>query len=302
MPSPLIAGVDIGGTNTRVALAQLQAPSHILARRTSPTPKPGVEPLVALVTRAVSSCLSAASQGRLCAVGCAVPGMTDAQRGIVLDAANLPGWVEVPLANLLEVRLKVPVRVGNDVNAAAIAEATYGAGLGCHSLVYMTISTGVSAGIVIGGQLIEGAHHSAGEIGNIIPDPVHLDRHWKPNGCLERTAAGMGLAEQWATITGGRVDAELVFAAAGRGNSNAERLVRRAEDYLAQAAVAIGSIVDPDRLILGGSIGLNQERVTDRIQTVLRRVLPFPPLVVPAALEHDAPLIGALLMAADASS
>ncbi len=228
--------------------------------------------------------------------------MTDEQRGIVLDAANLPGWVEVPLADLLQSRLKVPVRVGNDVNAAAIAEATCGAGLGCRSLVYMTISTGVSAGVVIGGQLIEGAHHSAGEIGNIIPDPVHLDRDWKPNGCLERTAAGMGLAEQWTAITGSSADAEQVFEAASRGNPDAERLVRRAEDYLAQAAVAIGSIIDPDRLILGGSIGLSQKRVTDRIQTVLRSALPCPPMVVTAALEHDAPLIGALLMAAGASS
>ncbi len=228
--------------------------------------------------------------------------MTDVQRGVVLDAANLPGWVQVPLSALLSAQFAVPASIENDVNAAALAEAACGAGTACHSAVYMTISTGVAAGIVVGGELVRGAHYCAGEIGNIIPDPAHLDRDWRPNGCLERTAAGMGLAESWRRLRGSNATAEQVFAAARRGDTTAGYLVQQAENYLAQAAVAVCSVVDPERLIVGGSIGLNQGRVLSRIRAVLHSTLPCPPVVVPAALSHGAPLMGALLMAARAHS
>jgi len=197
----------------------------------------------------------------------------------------------------LERQFGVSSCVENDVNAAALAEATIGAGKGHHSSVYMTVSTGVAAGIVVEGQLIRGAHYCAGEIGNIIPDPIHLDRDWRPNGCLESTAAGIGLAQMYRD---GSVDAEYIFAAAKRGEKDARTLVRRAIDYLAQAAVAIGSIIDPSRIILGGSIGLHQEQVAQRVLEVFRITFAWPPEVVPAALGAEAPLTGALLIAANA--
>ena len=298
MPRPLIAGIDVGGTNTRVALASPSAPGRILVRRQAPTPGPGVQPVLALLERTLLSCLREVGPGMLQAIGCAVPGMTDQRQGIVLEAANLPGWDNIPLAHMLAQQLGVAAQVENDVNAAALAEATCGAGTGCRLVVFMTVSTGVAAGIVVDGQLLRGAHHSAGEIANIIPDPAHLERSWRPNGCLESTAAGMGLAAEWAAATGTTLDAKEIFAAAAAGHADALRLVRRAADYLAQAAVAIGSIIDPERLIVGGSIGLSQARVFDRIRSAVRSALPFPPRVVRAALRHDAPLIGMLLAAA----
>ena len=299
MPSsPLIAGIDIGGTLTRVALARAHDPVRILARCSQGTPRPGTKPVLDRIAEMVADCVQQLRvEADIHAVGCAAPGMTDSTSGVVLEAANLPGWVHVPLQEMLEGRLQAPARVGNDVNLAALAEATCGAGQGCDSIIFMTVSTGVAAGIVINSELIHGAHYCAGEIGNIIPEPTFLERDWRPSGCLESLAGGAGLAAQWQQMHDEKVSAEEIFAAAKQNLPEAQGLVGRAEQYLCQAAVALGSIIDPRRLVLGGSIGLNHTPLTFQIQAALNKALPFPPEVVPAALGADAPLIGALLMA-----
>ncbi len=305
-PSPrsIIAGIDIGGTNVRCALAQIEAPGQILARRSAKTPADGgVEPVLSVITDGLERCLNDAGYGwdGLAAVGCVAPGITDAAKGVVIDVANLPGWRNIPLAELLERRFGRPAIVENDVNAAALGEFAYGAGQGCHSLVYLTVSTGVAAGIVVEGRLLRGYHHAAGELGYFIPDPVHLGKNWEPSGCLELTSAGIGLAHAWADLRGGPATSDRaieVFDAARAGDADAVALVNRAADYLAQAAIAIGNLIDPERLVLGGSIAQHQAVITNRIRDVVETTLLFPPDVVHAALGGDAPLIGALTLAA----
>ena len=202
----IIAGIDIGGTNVRCALAQIETPGQILVRRIAKTPADGgVEPVLSIIADGLERCLKEAGYGweALAAVGCVVPGITDAARGVVIEVANLPGWQHIPLTSLLERRFGRPAVVENDVNAAALGEFAYGAGQGCHSLVYLTVSTGVAAGIVVEGRLLRGYHHAAGELGYFIPDPVHLGKNWEPSGCLELTSAGIGLAHAWADLRGG---------------------------------------------------------------------------------------------------
>ena len=303
-PPGLVAGIDIGGTNVRCALAQVETPGDIIVRRSTKTPLAGgVDPVLDIIIEEMKRCLDEAGYGKkaLAAVGCAVPGITDAARGVVIEVANLPGWKDVALADLLERRFGLRAYVANDVNAAALGEFAHGAGRGCHSLVYLTISTGVAAGIVVEGRLVRGAHHAAGELGYFIPEPVHLGKHWEPSGCLELTSAGIGLAHQWATLRGGPPSpgrAVEVFDAARTGDAEATALINRAANYLGQAAVAIGNIIDPERLVLGGSIAQHQTVITDRLREIVETTLLFPPDIVPAALGGDAPLIGALTLAA----
>ena len=223
-------------------------------------------------------------------------------RGVVLEAANLPDWINVPLSSLIEVRLNVRCAAINDVNAAALAEYSTGAGQGSSVVVYLTVSTGVAAGIVVNGTVLEGAHHCAGELGNLVPEPAFLGGDHRPNGCLEQTAAGMGLARVWEERTGTAATAEEIFDAAKQGNPTAVWLTQRAADYLAQAAIALGSILDPDCLIVGGSIGMHQPMIRAHMQAAMERALPCPPRIDVPALGHDAPLIGALLVARDAWS
>ncbi len=297
-----VAGFDIGGTHTRCAVAAHNAPHEILASQVEATPRQGVASVLDCAEHLLHRCLEKLDGTQsIIAAGCTAPGMTDTERGVIIEAANLPGWLDVPLKKRLRERLSVPVAIANDVNAAALAEALIGAGRGLSPLVYLTISTGVAAGIVIGGEILQGAHYSAGEVGTVIPDRRHLSRDWRPNGCLELTAAGVGLGRIWVDLRGGEPGAHRareVFLAADAGDAQAIELVNQTRDYLSQGAVAIASVLDPACIVIGGSIGLNRPAIRQRMQEVLEASLRFPPAIIPATLGGEAPLIGAMYLAA----
>jgi len=300
-----VAGIDVGGTNVRCALALHDAPTRILVRKSARTPTGGgLEPILGLIEDLVEACCreKGYDRDRLVAVGSTAPGITDARAGVVIDAGNLPGWQNLPLAALMERRFGVPAVIENDVNAAALGEYAYGAGQGRHSLVYVTVSTGVAAGIVVEGKLLRGFHHCGGELGLLIPDRTHIGTDWGNIGCLELTSAGVGLAREWAALRGGRATpdrARAVFEAAAGDDAEAQALVSRAADYLAIAALAIGVLIDPEVIALGGSIAEHQAVIIDRIREVLTTTMPFPPDVVHATLGADAPLVGVLTLTAE---
>ncbi len=298
-----IAGIDIGGTNTRCAIASLHEPTRLLAHWTERTQNPENLPqFLEFIGRGLRSCLADAQLplNALVALGCASPGIIN-DEGLVLTASNL-GWHNVPLATLLEEHTGLATVVENDVRAAALAEHLHGAGKGRTSLVYFTISTGVSTGIILNGKPVRGYRHAAGEIARFLPDSSHVGGDWEPNGCLELTAGGVGLARSWAALTGdpnSTATAADVFAFARAGNTDAIALVNRAATYLAQAAVAISALLDPEILVLGGSIAQHEAPIAARIREVMAETLLFPPEVSLAALGGDAPLMGALLMASE---
>lgn len=304
MMKRLVAAVDIGGTNLRCALAYADDPERLIARKVAATPADaGPAAVVDFILAEVDACLNEVDLGRelLVSVGCTAPGITDAKHGIVVSAANLRGWNQVPLASMLEQKFGVAAAVENDVKAAALGEFQYGAGKGSRSLVYMTISTGVSAGIVIEGKVLRGHNHCAGEIGYFVTEPVHIGKDWGHNGCLELTAAGIGIAREWTArhehSSNEACSAIDVFEAARAGNAQAIQIVGRASDYLAQAAIGLCTIIDPELLVLGGGIAENESTLRERIDKVIHETLPFPPKVVQTELRGDAPLVGALIIA-----
>ena len=303
MMDACIAGVDIGGTNTRIAIALRDDPRRIIARDSFRTPvREGPESTIALITEKIDQARRHAGidVDRLQGVGCTIPGVTDTKAGMALFVSNLVGWDNYPLANKLSEAIGVPAVVENDVNAAAYGEYTLGSGVGCHSIVYLTISTGIAAGIVIEGQLIRGFNHGAGELGYFIPDPKHIGKDWSPSGCLEMTSAGIGLAGRWAkkqNVPIEQVTAVDVFKAAQTGDRVAKSIVDEAADYIAQVTIAICTIVDPERLILGGSVAQYQSIIPERIQHVLSVTVPYVPDIRLSAFEGDVPLIGALALA-----
>ncbi|MDE2834605.1 MAG: ROK family protein [Bacteroidota bacterium] len=300
----LLAGFDIGGTSTRCAIAAPEAPATILHTCSQATPHSGVADTLDCAFELLAQNLARLDgNANVVASGCVAPGMADVRRGIIIEASNLPFWTEVPLMELLRQRLPVAMAIANDVNAATLAEALTGAGRGQSPVVYVTISTGVAAGVVINGSIIHGAHYCAGEISNMIVERCCLDKDWGTNGCLELTAAGVGLAANWAKVEGGKVHARRaieVFDAADAGDARAVRLIEQMHDYLAQAALAIATVLDPSRIILGGSIGLKRPAIARRMEEVLKKNLLYPPRVMPAALGEEAPMIGALHLAMEA--
>ncbi len=123
------------------------------------------------------------------AIGVGATGPVDVKPGVVSQAPNLPGWVDVPLARLVQERMGIPTFLANDAQAAALGELTYGVGRGVRDLIYLTVSTGIVAGILVDGCLLHGYHGGAGEVGHMIVEPEGPPCVWRqgtPRG------AGMG--------------------------------------------------------------------------------------------------------------
>ena len=134
-------------------------------------------------------------------------------------------------------------------------------------------------------------------LGFFIPDPAHIDTDWHPNGCLELTSAGVGLAKQWMDLNPGQnkpVSAVDVFEAVRQGDERAISIVERASNYLALSVVAICTLIDPECIVFSGSIAQHQPVLLDRCQKVAAFALPSVPAMVLSELHGDAPLIGAL--------
>src|SRR6202051_1832533 len=167
--SGYVVGVDIGGTNLRLALANMHG--AVLARSSSSTVNSrSAEAVTHMIHRGVQALLQEVSLplNLLRAVAAGVPGVTDVDAGIVVATSYLMGWRDVPLRALLEARLGVPAAVENDVNTAAIAEYQIGAAQGVRDFVFIAVGTGIGAGIVLNGRLFHGMDWTAGEIGYLL--------------------------------------------------------------------------------------------------------------------------------------
>ena len=139
-------------------------------------------------------------------IGFGFPGQIDCDKGIVLLAPNIPGWVNIPIAKIIEKEFSIPVKVDNDVRCAALAELNYGAGKGAVNMICITVGTGIGSGLIINGKIVRGASNVAGEIGHI-----KLQMHDGPlcgcgdTGCLEAFASGpaiVAMAQEY--ILGGK--------------------------------------------------------------------------------------------------
>ncbi|HEY2643621.1 MAG TPA: ROK family protein [Galbitalea sp.] len=253
-------GVDIGGTNTdAVVLDGAGAVAHSLRLPTGW----GHEAVLGTATDAV---LRLAGQAGIAAssfdsIGVGIPGAVDAERGIVTHARNL-GVAQLDLGQLLGANLGAPVRVENDVNAAALG-AFHQLGLApTTSMAYLNLGTGLAAGLVLGGQLWRGARGAAGEIGHILIDPAGpLDQDGQP-GALEVMASGSGIASQ----RPGSVSDMLVAAAAGDAGAVAIR--ERMFGAIASAVRILVLTVDVELVVIGGGIST----MGDVLLTAVRQV------------------------------
>ncbi len=301
--APFLVGIDVGGTNIRFALAAADQPTTLLTHHACPTPPTdGRAAFMDFVEAQIKTCFAEIGRpgARPAAIGLSSPGIIDAAAGIIVKTNNL-GWSNLPLAALLQERFGTPAAIENDVRAAALAEFHGGVGAEARSLVYLTVSTGVACGIIVDGRLLRGSHNAAGEIAFFVPTPEMLDQDWSANGALESHASGVGIARQWREThpeAAPDVSAADVFERAHHGDLLAARFVREAADAVAQAAIAIGALIDPELLVLGGSIALHEPRLAERIRTTARAHLPKPFEVVLSTFANDAPLIGALSLAA----
>jgi len=182
----MIAGIDLGGTQVRVAVAR--SDGRILAtsrNRTAVlrTPRRVVE-------WAAEQLVRLADGEPVRGVGIGAPGPTDPGRGVLINPPNLPGWRNVPLAAMVREVAGCPAHLENDANLAGLGEFHHGAGRGSSTMVYVTWSTGIGAGLILDGKLFSGASGAAGEVGHMVLDPDGPLDACGQHGCVEVFAGG----------------------------------------------------------------------------------------------------------------
>jgi glucokinase len=195
MTKNLVVGIDLGGTKIYTALANLKG--EIVTEVKVPTEAAlGVTVVRRNIVRTVEHLTAQAGlKGQVRAVGIGVPGPLDVKEGVIYQAPNL-GWRKVPLRQLLEESLKLPVYLENDANLAAIGEHLKGAGVGVRNLIYAAVGTGIGGGLILNGQLYHGAGFGAGELGHITIEPEGRTCNCGYKGCLETVAYGSAMDEK----------------------------------------------------------------------------------------------------------
>ena len=244
-----------------------------------------------------------------------MPGLADTASGRVLDPPNLPGWRDVPVAAELRAALGCPVRMENDANAAALAEWRFGAAVGCRNAVYLTMSTGVGAGIVLDGKLYRGQLGHAGELGHV---PVEWGGErcaCGQQGCLEAYVGGRSLTARLresvpppslvAKLAGGRehVTPEHLLAAAREGDAFAMEELARFNHYLARGIVMLAFSLAPEVVVLGTiaaaagealCLGPVRERVRENVWPRIARAMRIESAALGEELPYRAALCAAL--------
>ena len=311
MSAPALA-VDLGGTKLLIGLVGRDG--RVLARRRTATPHGGPEAVARAIRDLARSLRDEVGTigATIAGVGVAVAGPTDHGRGVIYDPPNLPGWGrETPFGALLARELDSPVGIENDANAAALGEAWIGAGRGVRDLVYVTVSTGIGSGLILGGRLHRGARGTAGEVGHVIVEPDGPPCRCGARGCLEAMASGPAIAGQarQAIARGdvtvlrqfaGRPDeltAAAVADAARGGDTLASDLYRRAGTRIGIVLSNLLALLNPTMIIVGGGVSKAGDLLFHPLREAIRaRVYPRPALdvvVAPAELGDDVGLIGA---------
>jgi glucokinase len=258
----VVVGVDIGGTK----VAALVVDAAGVVRGSHADDLPAGDPAVAVdhVGSVVQSALEGASVGidRVVMLGVGVPGRVDPVRGIVRHAVNL-GWVEFSLGDALTASLGLPTVIENDVRAAAL-------GLARRRIVdqadfaYVAVGTGISAGVILGGELHRGVRGLAGEIGHVVVEPDGPRCACGQRGCLEALASGPAIARRTveaiadgapSRLSGrGDITAVDVYEAAAAGDEAALRITEDVGRLLARAAFMLAATYDIEHVVLGGGV------------------------------------------------
>ncbi|MBN1418856.1 MAG: ROK family protein [Planctomycetes bacterium] len=286
MAGERILGVDIGGT--KIGLSVWSHAGERLACQRFPTDPSSADPNVRRIIERGRALL----EGRApAAIGVSAGGPVDLETGTLLEPPNLRGW-RVPVRSLLGEAFGARVAVENDANAGAVAEWLFGAGRAVRDLAFLTMGTGVGAGLILEGRLIRGYRGLAGEVGHaaIVPDGRRCG--CGKRGCLEAYASGAGiarrLAEEWPS---GPATAKEVVERARAGDDRARAFLEATADFLARGLANLVFIADLRRIVLGtivvGAGDLILEPLRRRLADLLWPSFLRDLEVVPAALGTD---------------
>ncbi len=306
-----IIAVDLGGTQIRAA--RFDRKLNLLQRENTLTradegPGPTIDRIKAYIAKVMPS-----SSKDIAGIGFSSPGPLNPMTGVIVAPANLPGWHDVPLGDIIHAEFDLPVFIGNDANVAALAEASKGAAQGFRHVVYITVSTGIGAGMICDGRLLLGREGLAAEFGHI---PIIVEQDHVSS--VELEAAGPAIARRaQAALRGGRpsslsemlaegkdpIDAKAVAAAARAGDHLAREIFDQAGRVIGLGIVSILHLFNPEAVVLGGGVSKAGELLFDPIRAAIRQhVLDDAYIddlkITSAALGDDVALMGAAALVA----
>jgi glucokinase len=300
--------VDAGGTQLRAACytQDNSLPLNIRRISTQDTDASPIQRLVSLVESIWPQ------DGHVSAIAFAVPGAVNPFTGVVYIAPNIPGWIDLPLREIMQSHFNVPVAVGNDANLAGLGEWRFGAGIGHHNMLYFTISTGIGGGIILDDRLVLGQNGLAGEVGHVTVDPEGPMCGCGQRGHIEAISSGPAIARWVKEQIASGVDCVLkddptitareVASAARHGDSLCRAAFDRAGFWFGRTLADYLHLFNPSAVIIGGGVSRSSDLLFPPLKVSLKEHTISPKYyenleINCAKLGDDAGLVGALALA-----
>jgi glucokinase len=289
-----IFGVDIGGT--KIAVAAVSVQGEILARAEIETRAAEGAPRV--IARLCDAIHSLERDDELLGIGIGCTGPVNPRTGHVMNPYTLPTWDDVDIVAPLENEFHARVILENDCDAAALGEHWTGAARDSNNAVYITVGTGIGAGIIINNKLYRGVSMTAGEIGHMTIEYDGLPCYCGSRGCLEMYAAGPAIARAYETKTGAQnISARAVIECAQNGDADAHATIEQAAYYLGIGLGNLITLLAPDVIVMGGGVMSSFDLFYPTMRAAITQNVTLVPSqqvkIVRAALEQNAGVIGA---------
>jgi len=296
-----IIGIDLGGTNLKVALLDLKyniVDKEIISTRSFLEKGELIIGIVHSINRVIK--YNDLDKTDILGVGLGLPGPVDSRLGIVHFFPNIPGWREVGLRSILKGQLMLPVFIDNDAKIMALAEHRMGAARGFNNVLCMTLGTGIGGGIIIGGKLYRGFNNAAGEVGHLPINEYGKSCNCGSFGCLEAYIGNSRILNAARKEFKKTISLEELSLLAAKGNRSAIRIWRRVGKRLGFALAGVVNILNLDAVVMGGGVS-NAGRVLfdsakESLQNQAMSVQGGHVRIFRAKLGNDAGLIGAAIM------
>ncbi len=309
-------GIDLGGTNIVAGIVdengqiKYQESVPTMNERTS---EAIIQDIVNLINIAIEG--YKIPRKDIKAIGIGIPGLVDFKTGNVARCVNL-NWKDVPLASMVENAAKIPVFINNDATVAGLAEFEAGIMKGYQSGILLTLGTGIGGGIILKGQIYDGAHGVASEIGHMVVGENFYDCNCGKNGCLETYASSTAIIKYTKKLMvedkiyssifeklNGNLDTlngKIIFDAAKEGDAVANQVINRMAKYLGIGIVNLINVIDPDIFIIGGGLSKAGTFLLQKVREEVNKNIHYNTIATGkielSQLGNDAGLIGAALL------
>ncbi|MDB5053660.1 MAG: hypothetical protein JWM44_1710 [Bacilli bacterium] len=291
-------GIDIGGTKTAIGIVDEKG--TIAAQQTihtdlTKTPEQMVQ-IIAEVVKLLQQ-QNEISDKDILGIGIGGPGPLDTASGKFTCPPNLPSWSNFKVVEQFAQFFKCPIQLQNDATAAALAEKWLGAAQENRNFIYMTISTGIGAGLFLNGALFAGSYGNAGDVGHIVIDPAMGTCKCGQNGCFEWVASGTAIARLATERLGRETSTKEVFAGYDRRDPQMVALVEQVFEYIGMGVVSLINTFDPEKFVIGGGVSQVGEPLFTAVRSYVKTYALSPAgretQIVPALLNQNAGFIGA---------